>query len=228
MTDASTTGAVERLAQHYDERVAMHDSLVSGVLGNLRQERGKETRDFHKATADTLRALVAERDAAIQRAQTAEAQAALAWMEGRETCAQHVDAGIYMGSDGKGFANIKAMTGDYLRSLTPPADLSAALTARLDAEHNAAIEAADKAAIDRQGRRAMGDGHGNSCYDIGVSDAASAIRALRRAAPTEGEAQSLDDTTRAVLDRAERIVAGQSQQEQRTAEIFLRPTEGEA
>lgn len=54
------------------------------------------------------------------------------------------------------------------------------------------------------------------------------IRALRRAAPTEGEAQSLDDTTRAVLDRAERIVAGQSQQEQRTAEIFLRPTEGEA
>lgn len=54
------------------------------------------------------------------------------------------------------------------------------------------------------------------------------IRALRRAAPTEGEAQSLDGTTRAVLDRAERIVAGQSQQEQRTAEIFLRPTEGEA
>lgn len=56
----------------------------------------------------------------------------------------------------------------------------------------------------------------------------AAIRALRRAAPTEGEAQSLDDTTRAVLDRAERIVAGQSQQEQCTAEIFLRPTEGEA
>ena len=53
---------------------------------------------------------------------------------------------------------------------------------------NDAIEAADKAAIDRQGRRAMGDGHGNSCYDIGVSDAASAIRALRRAAPTEGGA----------------------------------------
>ena len=47
---------------------------------------------------------------------------------------------------------------------------------------NDAIEAAAKAAIDRQGRRAMGDGHGNSCYDIGVSDAASAIRALRRAA----------------------------------------------
>ena len=56
----------------------------------------------------------------------------------------------------------------------------------------------------------------------------AAIRALRRAAPTEGEAQPLDASTRAVLDRAERIVAGQSQQEQRTAEIFLRPTEGEA
>lgn len=50
---------------------------------------------------------------------------------------------------------------------------------------NDAIEAAEKAALDRQGRRMMGDGHGNSCYDIGVSDAASAIRALRRAAPTE-------------------------------------------
>ena len=56
----------------------------------------------------------------------------------------------------------------------------------------------------------------------------AAIRALRRAAPTEGEAQPLDASTRAVLDRAERIVAGQSKQEQRTAEIFLRPTEGEA
>lgn len=56
----------------------------------------------------------------------------------------------------------------------------------------------------------------------------AAIRALRRAAPTEGEAHPLDVSTRAVLDRAERIVAGQSQQEQRAAEIFLRPTEGEA
>ncbi len=216
MTDASTTGAVERLAQHYDERVAMHEELVNGVLGSLRQERGKETRDFHKATADTLRALVAERDAAIQRAQTAEAQAALAWMEGRETCAQHVDAGIYMGSDGKGFANIKAMTGDYLRSLTPPADLSAALTARLDAEWNAA-------------KNTIEDRINNTDYGMNYHAPLTAfIRALRRAAPTEGGAQSLDDTTRAILDRAERIVAGQSQQEQRTAEIFLRPTEGEA
>ena len=70
-------------------------------------------------------------------------------------------------------------------------EAEAALTEARRAESaawNDAIEAEDKAAIERQGRRAMGDGHGNSCYDIGVSDAASAIRALRRAAPTEGEA----------------------------------------
>lgn len=54
------------------------------------------------------------------------------------------------------------------------------------------------------------------------------IRALRRAAPTKGDAHPRDASTRSVLDRAERIVSGQSQQEQRTAEIFLRPTEGEA
>ena len=123
--------------------------------------------------------------------------------------------------------NAEAVALEKAVSETLTAQLTAARRAEA-AAWNDAIEAADKAAIDRQGRRAMGDGHGNSCYDIGVSDAASAIRALRRAAPTEGEAQSLDDTTRAVLDRAERIVAGQSQQEQRTAEIFLRPTEGEA
>ena len=58
----------------------------------------------------------------------------------------------------------------------------------VDAAWNDAIEAAEKAALDRQGRRVMGDGHSNSCYDIGVSDAASAIRALRRAASTEGGA----------------------------------------
>lgn len=63
---------------------------------------------------------------------------------------------------------------------------------------------------------------------------ATTIKTLRRtpkaapaalSTPTEGEAQPLDDTTRAVLDRAERIVAGQSKQEQRNTEIFLRPTE---
>ncbi|WP_282029269.1 hypothetical protein [Paracoccus marcusii] len=61
-----------------------------------------------------------------------------------------------------------------------------------------------------------------------LNEARTTIRALRRAAPTEGEAQPLDVSTRSVLDRAERIVAGQSQQEQRAAEIFLRPTEREA
>ena len=76
----------------------------------------------------------------------------------------------------------------YRQSWLDCRDALAAARRAEAAAWNDAIEAADKAAIDRQGRRAMGDGHGNSCYDIGVSDAASAIRALRRAAPTEGEA----------------------------------------
>ena len=71
--------------------------------------------------------------------------------------------------------------------ITTPAP-SDGLREAVDAAWNDAIEAAEKAALDRQGRRVMGDGHSNSCYDIGVSDAANAIRALRRAAPTEGEA----------------------------------------
>lgn len=58
----------------------------------------------------------------------------------------------------------------------------------VDAAWNDAIEAAARVTLDRQGRRAMGDGHGNSSYDIGISDAANAVRALRRAAPTDGEA----------------------------------------
>ena len=74
------------------------------------------------------------------------------------------------------------------------------------------------------------DGHdaAEALFDYGDKLADALSRRASQAAPTEGEAQPLDDTTRAVLDRAERIVAGQSQQEQRTAEIFLRPTEGEA
>ena len=62
-------------------------------------------------------------------------------------------------------------------ALTPPADLSAALTARLDAEWNAAIEAA------------AGEVDDCTSWFIGnpdlQSDIAAAIRALRRAAPTE-------------------------------------------
>ena len=124
-------------------------------------------------------------------------------------------------------------------------------------QHSMTIRAVAEAAADRfvEARRAeaaawnaaieaaatVGDHYADMDYcamgypeDGGIAASGTAhtirqdIRALRRAAPTEGEAQSLDDTTRAVLDRAERIVAGQSQQEQRTAEIFLRPTEGEA
>lgn len=57
-----------------------------------------------------------------------------------------------------------------------------------------------------------------------ISQVATGIRDLREKLE-EAEAQSLDDTTRTVLDRAERIVAGQSPQEQRNTEIFLRPTE---
>ena len=45
---------------------------------------------------------------------------------------------------------------------------------------NAAIEAAAKVAIDRQGRKAMGSGKLNESYDIGVADAHDAIRALKK------------------------------------------------
>lgn len=81
---------------------------------------------------------------------------------------------------------------------------------------------------------ALLEAHKSGAWVIGrgrtVEQVAMIISALRAAlsTPTEGEAQPLDDATQAVLDRAERIVAGQSQQEKSTAEIFLRPTEGEA
>ena len=134
--------------------------------------------------ADSLITELRHRYAAGQVALTeARASAALAWEAGRDAAAEA--GGNYMSDDAD--EALLGMWREDIRTLTPPADLSAALTARLDAEWNAAIEAADRAAIDRQGRRAMGDGHGNSCYDIGVSDAASAIRALRRAAPTEDQ-----------------------------------------
>ena len=202
VTDASTTGAV---GSPLDETLVAHN----------------------KALIDRNVALVAERDAAIQRAEDwqsiaqthldqlqrallegreARAQAALAWEAGR-------DAAALVVAEGWAENRYQEEIDEALIALTPPADLSAALTARLDAEWNAAIEAA---------------GNLESIHGYSNAVPRHRIRALRRAAPTEGEAQSLDDTTRAVLDRAERIVAGQSQQEQRTAEIFLRPTEGEA
>jgi len=109
--------------------------------------------------------------------------------------------------------------------------LTAQLTAARRAEAAAWNDAIEAAAT-------VGDHYADMDYcamgypeDGGIAASGTAhtirqdIRALRRAAPTEEAAQSLDDTTRAVLDRAERIVAGQSQQERRIAEIFLRPTE---
>ena len=202
-TDASITGAVER--------------AIQVIAGNA-----KPLVTLTKEEAD---ALVAERDAAIQRAEAAERRAydlAVAIMGGEDapgyvdsiptqalidqqremvcewmgavphTVARTQAAAAWIAGRDAVLGDGNHWDGDILKlpeahRLTPPADLSAALTARLDAAWNDAIEAADKAAIDRQGRRAMGDGHGNSCYDIGVSDAAAAIRALRRAAPTEGE-----------------------------------------
>lgn len=193
VTDASTTGAV---SSPLDETLVAHN----------------------KALIDRNVALVAERDAAIQREEAAQtayrdmlrqaeadltearAQAGLAWEAGRKVGAGKGGCGYPCGYDCNGAC------------FSAPADLSAALTARLDAEWAKGFE-----------RGASWD-----FSEPWPLDDPDRIRALRRAAPTEGEAQSLDDTTRAVLDRAERIVAGQSQQEQRTAEIFLRPTEGEA
>ena len=121
MTDASTTGAVERLIK----RLMLNTPVIT-------QDHMDAATEIMPQASRMIRALVAERDAAIQRAEAAERAEAAAW--------------------------------------------------------NDAIEAAVRVTLDRQGRRAMGDGHGNSSYDIGVSDAANAIRALRRAAPTEGEA----------------------------------------
>lgn len=51
--------------------------------------------------------------------------------------------------------------------------------AALATARNDALEAAAKVALDRQGRKAMGSGPLNSAYDIGISDAHTAIRALK-------------------------------------------------
>lgn len=69
-TDTSTE-AVERLAEEYDQRVEQYSKLIDGPCGELRTERGAETAEVHKQTATVLRALAqrvaeleAERDAA--------------------------------------------------------------------------------------------------------------------------------------------------------------------
>ena len=119
--------------------------------------------------------------------------------------------------------NAEAVALEKSVSETITAQLTAARRAEA-AAWNDAIEAADKAAIDRQGRRAMGDGHGNSCYDIGVSDAASAIRALRRAAPTEGAMRMETGMEHIARDIREGRFPERSEPQMRPAA----PTEGEA
>ena len=181
MTDASTTGAVERLAGDLQTAYSLvaewPENKPDGFMNLL------ALRNMVPEAATTLRALVAERDAAIQRAEAAEQErdaardeslrelmamevAALAWEAGRDAAAECAMR-RYLNDSVSGHAaeevgNVKFL----IERLTPPAELSAALTARLDAEWNAAIEAAEAA------------------YAQGFA----AIRALRRAAPTEGEA----------------------------------------
>lgn len=58
-----------------------------------------------------------------------------------ERCAQHIDAGEYMGSDGKGAPKFRPMTGDAIRARTPD-DAQAALDALLRAERVKALKAA--------------------------------------------------------------------------------------
>jgi len=74
-----------------------------------------------------------------------------------ERAAAHVDAGIYMGSDGKGNVKTKPMTGAFLRAI-PAADLARELVPALfarteatEAEIAAANEDADRLAKALQG-----------------------------------------------------------------------------
>ena len=79
--------------------------------------------------------------------------------------------------------------------------------------------------------QALLEAHQSGAWPVGqgrtlqqVATIIDALHAALSASPAQ-EGGPLDVTTRVVLDRAERIVAGQSQQERRIAEIFLRPTE---
>lgn len=193
MTDASTTGAVERLAPY----------AVDGGCDAYGQMESDPFGDY--VSYEAYQALVAERDAAIQRAEAAEAdqdrlrdayidaqvscgealigieelqkdltearaQAALVWEAGRDAAA----------ADVAHFGRLFLINGDNvtvdirrdLAALTPPADLSAALTARLDAEWAKGFERGVYWEF-------------NEPWPLGDPDR---IRALRRAAPTEGEA----------------------------------------
>ncbi|MEX5513592.1 hypothetical protein [Pseudophaeobacter sp. 1A09344] len=68
-TDTSRE-AVEAIAAEFDYRVEMHSKLSTGPAGGLRTERGMEAAKTHSATAAVLRALLAERDAALLREKT--------------------------------------------------------------------------------------------------------------------------------------------------------------
>jgi hypothetical protein len=212
VTDASTTGEVKRLI----ERLMLNTPVIT-------QDHMDAATDIMPQASRMIRALVAERDAEIQRAEAAErelhtlttagiievairnpsvmdymkhwesraeraeaeitqfcAQAALAWKAGRDAAAAVTaqtlrqdmpDAENVLPPDR--FDEGTSAAYENIAALTPPAYLSAALTARLDAEWNAAIEAA---------------GNLESVHGYSNAVPRHRIRALRRAAPMEGEA----------------------------------------
>lgn len=154
MTDASTTGAVERFA--CDE------------LGMDRLADGEWVRFTDYKTAIQR----VERWQSIAQTHLDQLQSAL--LEGRKARAQA--AAMWNGGFAAGLEQGQNPCGchDCYDASLPPADLSAALTARLDAEWNAAIEAAADFAC-----------HWHKDEQPDLRDD---IRAIRRAAPTEGEA----------------------------------------
>ena len=137
MTDASTTGAVD---------APLDKTLVA----------------HNKALIDRNATLVAERDAAIQRAEAAENDALKFYFR----CERAAYA-FQRGDMKEAERQIMGLPGE---------DVPAELTARLDAEWNAAIEAGYQACLTCDG----------ALNNAGA--AAVKVRALRRAAPTEGEA----------------------------------------
>lgn len=96
--------------------------------------------DWMRNETDISRS-ISEAIAAWNARDTTHAQAMVA--AAYERCAQYVDAGEYMGSDGKGTPKSRPMTGDAIRARTPD-DAQAALDALLRAERVKALrEAAD-------------------------------------------------------------------------------------
>lgn len=80
--------------------------------------------------AEEAERLVCKTDAALTEARAANAAA---WEAAVGLCAMHTDAGIYMGSDGRGNVQTRPMTGAYLRTLPCP-DPSAVEALRRDRE----------------------------------------------------------------------------------------------